>query len=317
MRTRFTELVGCTRPVQQAAMPGVATPALAAAVADAGGLGMIGAAGVPPALLEALLDDVRSRTRGVVGVNFLMPFIDRDCVELAATKARVIEFFYGAPDPAMVEMAHAGGALVSWQIGSREEAVAAVEAGADFIVAQGTEAGGHVRGTVRLLPLLAQVVDAVSVPVLAAGGIATGSDVAAALAAGASGVRVGTRFATSFESGAHPAYVEALLAARGGDTVLTEAFSVLWPNAPHRVLRSCIERAREHESEIVGEMTLGGETMPIPRFGVFVPTTETRGRIEAMALYAGESVGAVTRREGAVDIVRDLVDGAAWLRGRA
>src|SRR5512140_802701 len=144
--TPFTRLVGCRAPIQLAAMPGIASPALAAAVAEAGGLGMIGAAGLPAAVLAASLADLGQRTRGVFGVNFLMPFLDRDVVPLAASAARIVEFFYGEPDPALVDVVHAGGALASWQVGSCEEAVAAASAGCDLVVAQGTEAGGHVRG---------------------------------------------------------------------------------------------------------------------------------------------------------------------------
>jgi NAD(P)H-dependent flavin oxidoreductase YrpB (nitropropane dioxygenase family) len=306
MQTRFTELVGCQVPVQLASMPGVSTPALALAVARAGGLGMIGAPMMPAELLARELDGMRNCGPGATGVNFLMPFLEPDCVPVAAAGARVVEFFYADPDRSLIDLVHRGGALASWQVGSRREAVAAAAAGCDLIVAQGTEAGGHVRGRIGLLPLLAQVLDAVDIPVLAAGGIATRRDVAAALAAGAAGVRVGTRFATALESGAHPAYVDALLRAESEDTVLTEAFSVMWPNAPHRVLRSCVAAAERLTEELAGEVDYAGRVLPIPRLSFFVPTAETRGHIECMALYAGESVGAVTRRQPAAEIVRDL-----------
>lgn len=306
MHTAFTKLVGCQLPVQLASMPGISTPALIRAVADAGGLGMLGAPMLSPERLAAELDALRDVSGGAVGVNFLMPFLDPSCVPVAAAGARVVEFFYGDPDPRLVELVHSGGALASWQVGSRGEALAAASAGCDLIVAQGSGAGGHVRGRIGLLPLLAQVLDAVSVPVLAAGGIATAGDVTAVLAAGAAGVRVGTRFATALESGAHPAYVDALLRAASEDTVLTEAFSMMWPNAPHRVLRSCVAAAEQLDGDVVGEVDYAGQCMPIERFGVMAPTSETRGRIECMALYAGESVGAVTRREPAAAIVRDL-----------
>src|SRR5262249_62239636 len=138
--------------------------------------------------------DLGRRTTRPFGVNCLMPFLDPDCVPIAARAARVVEFFYGEPERGLVDEVHAGGALASWQVGSPHEACAAADAGCDFVIAQGTGAGGHVRGRVGLLPLLAQVVEAVPVPVLAAGGVATARDVAAALAAGAAGVRVGTRF---------------------------------------------------------------------------------------------------------------------------
>jgi NAD(P)H-dependent flavin oxidoreductase YrpB (nitropropane dioxygenase family) len=315
MRTRFTELIGCTAPIQLAAMPGVGTPDLAAAVANAGGLGMIGVPLLPPDVVTALLADLSRLTARPFGVNFLMPFLDPDCVSIAARAARVVEFFYGEPERALVDEVHIGGALASWQVGSLDEARTAAAAGCDFIIAQGSEAGGHVRGCVGLLPLLSQVVDAVSVPVLAAGGIATARDVAAALAAGAAGVRVGTRFVASAESGAHPLYVDALLRARSEDTVLTETFSVMWPNAPHRVLRACVDAAQGLTQAIAGEVDWGGQTMPIPRFAVVAPTAGTRGAVEAMALYAGQSVGAVNRVQPAAEIVRELDSGAQRLLG--
>ncbi len=313
MRTTFTEMVGCSAPLQLAAMPGVGGPALTAAVANAGGLGMIGVPLLEPAAVAALLTDLCQRTARPFGVSFLMPFLDRDCVGIAARRARVVEFFYGDPEPSLVDEVHAGGALASWQVGSLAEARAAADAGCDLIVAQGIEAGGHVRGRTGWLPLLTQVIDAVRVPVLVAGGIATARDVAAALAAGAAGVRVGTRFVAAAESDAHPLYVEAVLRAETGDTVLTEAFSVMWPNAPHRVLRSCVDAAQRLTQPIAGEVDWGGRTMPIPRFAVVAPTAQTRGAVEAMALYAGESVGAVKRVQPAAEIVHELDDGAQRL----
>jgi nitronate monooxygenase len=224
-----------------------------------------------------------------------------------------VEFFYGAPDRALVDLVHAGGALAFWQVGSTQEALAAADAGCDAVIVQGTEAGGHVRGRISLFPFLADVLDRLDVPVIAAGGIATGRDMAAALAAGASAVRVGTRFVGTEESGAHPEYIEALLASRAEDTVLTTAFSVMWPDAPHRVLRSCIDAAGALTDDVVGEMPLGEEMMPIPRFAVLAPGRETTGHIGAMAHYAGESVGAVTSVKPAADVVRELAEGAEAL----
>ncbi|HEV8163681.1 MAG TPA: nitronate monooxygenase, partial [Actinomycetota bacterium] len=112
-------------------------------------------------------------------------FVDVDFAagELAASRARLVEFFWADPDPALVELVHAGGALAGWQVGSVEEAERAADAGCDLVIAQGVEAGGHVRGTVALLPLLAGVLEVVTVPVLAAGGIASARSMAAVLAA--------------------------------------------------------------------------------------------------------------------------------------
>jgi nitronate monooxygenase len=293
----------------------IGTPQLAAAVTNAGGLGMLPGGGARAAL-EPLLDEVRAATRGPFGVNFLLPFLDPDAVDAAASSARLVEFFYGDPDPDLVGRVHAAGALAAWQIGSVGEARAAIEAGCDVVVAQGTEAGGHVRGGLALFPLLEQVLGTVSVPVVAAGGIATGRTVAAALAAGADAVRVGTRFAVARESAAHPDYVEALLRAVGEDTVLTEAFGLDWPDAPHRVLRSCLEAAEASDDAVVGVRDEGGREAPIERWDSTPPTTNVRGRVAAMALYAGEGVGAVQRVQPAAEIVRELVDEAETLLAR-
>jgi NAD(P)H-dependent flavin oxidoreductase YrpB (nitropropane dioxygenase family) len=313
LSTPFTKLVGLSAPIQLAAMPGIATPDLVAAVADAGGLGMLGAAMMSPALLERGLERLSERTKGAVGVNFLIPFLDLECVSVAARRARVVEFFYGEPDPRLVERAREFGALASWQVGSLAEAMAAERAGCDFIVVQGTEAGGHVRGETSLLPLLSLVLDAARVPVVAAGGIATARSLAGVLACGAGAARIGTRFVAAAESGAHPSYVEALLAASATDTCLTEAFSVLWPDAPHRVLRSAIAAAEALTEDVIGEETQAGGVFPIHRLSVAPPTLTTTGHVEAMALYAGESVGNVTSVRPAAAIVSELVTGAERL----
>src|SRR3989475_1605794 len=221
LQTKFTELLGCTVPLQQAGMGKIASPALAAAVAEAGGLGMVsGIASAPPEYVAKILDGLRRSTSGAFGANFIVDGVresgklDADFVkvlEVAASRAPVVEFFYENPDPELVEMAHAGDALVSWQVGSAPEAVAAEGVGCDLIVAQGTEAGGHVRGTIGLLALLGEVLPSVKVPVVAAGGVGPRRAMAAALAAGASAGPGGTRFVAAAEAGAPPAYVDQLI----------------------------------------------------------------------------------------------------------
>ena len=311
--TAFTDLVGCRVPIQQAGMGGVSTPELAAAVADAGGLGMVSLVMHPAHEVAAALDALAGQTAGTVGINFLMPFLDPEAVDAAASRVRVVEFFYADPDPALVRRVHGGGALAAWQVGSPAEARAAVDAGCDFIVAQGTEAGGHVRGHLSLLPLLDLVLGEVDVPVVAAGGIATARGVAAVLAAGASAARLGTRFVATPEADAHPEYVDALLRASAGDTVLTTAFSGMWPDAPHRVLRSCVEAAGDVTGDIVAEMSMGGARIPVPRLSVPPPARDASGTVAAMALYAGQSVGAVTEITPAAEVVRELAEGAERL----
>lgn len=302
--TSFTRLVGCRLPLQQAGMGGVTTPVLAAAVAAEGGLGMVAAAGLTSgqvcAQVAAALELAGNNAR--IGVNFLLPFLDDQAVEAAAEIAAMVECFYGQPDPAIVGRVHGGGALAAWQVGSRDEARAAVDAGCDVIVVQGIEAGGHVRGTTPLLPLLEAVRGATSVPLVAAGGIGSGEAMAEALLTGADAVRVGTRFVATTEADVHPAYRDALIAARTGDTVLTEAFSMGWPHAPHRVLRRCVDAS----------------TLEPARRSPLPPTRGFDGQVASAALYAGESVGAVTGVVAAADVVRELIrDAEAVLRPAA
>ncbi len=322
LTTRFTQLVGCSEPIQQAGMGTLTSPTLAAAVSNAGGLGMVSVAGQTTGLIEKWLDTTREKSSGPIGANFLMPFVDpadaHECVATAAARARVIDFFFAEPDPALIETVHAAGALACWQVGSREEAIAAVNAGCDFIIAQGIEAGGHVRGTISLMALLNEVLEAVDVPVLAAGGIGSGRTMAAALAAGADGVRVGTRFVAAEESGAHPQYVEALIRAEAKDTAYTDVFSYGWPNAPHRVLRSSIEAAQAFQGDIVGQNLdpYTGEQFPVHRFQVGTIRKGTTGAIAAMPHWAGESVDGVKRVQPAAEIVHELADEAEKLLRR-
>jgi NAD(P)H-dependent flavin oxidoreductase YrpB (nitropropane dioxygenase family) len=306
----FGELVGCRLPIQSAPMAGVVRDAeLPAAVAAAGGHGMFPAAFLQVPYLERVIDDLNARTRAY-GLNFVGVFLDQECLELAAAKAPLVDVFIAAPDAAIVATIHAGGALASWQVADSEQARAAEAVGCDLLVVQGVEAGGHPAGQLGLLPLLDEVLNAVTVPVVAAGGIGSARGVAAALAAGAAAVRVGTRFIAAVESAAHHLYKEALVAANGVDAVLTRAFSVGDPvETTQRVLASALRNAETLGRETIGEVVLGGMRLPVPRLGSIPPTEGSSGAIEAMALYAGQSVGAVTAIVPAASIVAELAAG--------
>jgi nitronate monooxygenase len=329
LTTRFTKLVGCAVPIQQAGMGEAATPELAAAVSEAGGLGMLGTArtraDVNPTTFAALLEQTRELTNRPFGVNFIMrpelwrkPFEPIQFIEEASKTCRVVEFFYSEPDREYVQVVHNHGALAGWQVGSLEEAVKAAGVGCDFIVAQGVEAGGHIRGTIGTMDLLCEVLEAVpEIPVLAAGGVGTGRAMAAMLAAGADGVRVGTRFVASEEAGMHPVYTDALIAARAEDTVYTLAFHVGWPDAPHRVLKSSMAAAEDLDQEIVGKLIrIGGREHAVRRFSCAVPDLTATGRIGAMSLFAGQSVGGVKRVVPAREIIEELVTEAEDLLRR-
>lgn len=319
LSTRFSALVGCTIPIQMAAIGSLTNSVLVSAVSEAGGLGMMAVYGLPSKEIAHSLRAVRARTAKPFGANFVMNFMDPstlcECVSAAASESRVVEFFYSDPDPALVALIHDAGALSSWQVGSRDEAVAAADAGCDFIIAQGVEAGGHVRGTIGLLPLLDQVLPAVRVPVLAAGGIGSGRSMAAAMAAGADGVRVGTRFIAATEAGAHPEYVARLIRAEAADTVLTGVFNANWPDAPHRCLRSSVEAALACRDDVIAEGVdeESGETFPVRRLYSFTPRKSMRGNIAAMPNWAGESVGGVKREQPASEIIQEMAEEAERL----
>jgi nitronate monooxygenase len=221
------ERIGVELPVVQAGMGGgLATGELAAAVSEAGGLGTIGI--LDPPRLRAEIEAARRLTRKPIAVNLLLPFARRGHWE-AARKAEVVVTFWGRPRRRTDRV---------WihQCGSVEEALAARAAGADGVIAQGREAGGHVRGEAPALELLKRTRNALpdGYPVLLAGGIAEPADVRRALDAGAAAAVAGTRFLLSAESGAHPEYVRRLLEAN--ETVVTELFGLGWPRAPHRVI---------------------------------------------------------------------------------
>jgi nitronate monooxygenase len=314
--TNFTRLVGCAAPIQMAGIGG-GDPALVAAVSDAGALGMLGAARTPIKALESILHALRSAVpNGRFGVNFLGPFLDPACVEIAAQGSDVVEFFYETPSAEWVRRVHDGEAFASWQVGSPEEAQAAIDAGCDLIVAQGVEAGGHVRGNTPILALLDQIGAFATIPFLAAGNMSSGVGLAAALEAGAAGVRIGTRFLTATESDAHPQYIDALLKAKASDTVLTKAFSTGWPNASHRVLQACIDAANDHDGQSVGSLAVGGLQIPLPKFHTAWPNNGASGNIAAMCHYAGQSVETVNERQTAAAIVDDTVRQAEKLLGK-
>ncbi len=311
MEERVRELLHCELPIQLAPMGSVSsTAALPLAVARAGGHGMYPGLGLPPAALAPVLDALAAAT-DAFGVNFIVGMMDRGSLELAVERAPYLDFFLALPDPALVDVVHAGGSLCGWQVETAEQARAAEAAGCDVVIAKAWESGGRkgVEGP-TLLALLDAVLDAVSLPVIAAGGIATRRGVAAALAAGAGGVRVGTRFIAAAESDAHPAWVQAVLGADATDAVVSSAFNVGMPQpGPHRVLRSSIEAAERLTTEQAGVMRIAGAEIPVPRFGPQPPARDSSGAIEAMPFYAGQSAGAVQAIQPAAEIVADLARG--------
>ncbi len=282
-----------------------AGPRLAAAVCRAGGLGTLGASWTPAPVLREQVRAVARDTDRPFCVNLVLDFAQEERLEVAVEEhVPWVSFSFGLR-PELLRRARAGGVRVLVQVASADAARAAVAAGADALIVQGVEAGGHVQSVVGLFPLLAEVRRAVSSPLFAAGGIGDPGSARAALSAGASVVVMGTRFVASDECDAHPRYKARLLAAEGRDTVLTELFDVGW-RAPHRVLRnSTYERWQAAGRPAPGQRPGEGESVApgVSRYAINLPLADTDGDVEAMAMYAGQGVGTIDAIEPAAAIV--------------
>jgi nitronate monooxygenase len=306
----------------------VAGPELAAAVSNAGGGGVLGGLFLPPPLLRQAIHQLRTLTDKPFGVNLILPLLLEGQIDAClAERVPLLVLFWGDPRPYVAE-AHRHDTKVFMQVGSVEEATAAAEAGVDAIIIQGVEAGGHVKSRTSLSALVPTVVDAVTpVPVLAAGGIATGRGVVAALSLGAQAVSMGTRFLCSTEAAATWAYKERVVRSTAEDTVYTTLFDLGWPDAPHRVLRNQAfaewEAAgrpasgqRPGEGTIVGTVSVAGTTMEVPKYGAMLPITSFNGDMESVALYAGESCSLIHDIKPAAQIVQDVVREAEEVMAR-
>ena len=228
MHTRLTEMLGIEHPVMLAGMGGVSYHALVAAVSEAGGIGTLGAAAMTSEQMEDEIVHVRKLTTKPFGVDLLAALPERmldDASKVVSGGATLFVAGLGVPRD-VLKVLHDGNVLVASMCGKVRHAIAAVEAGCDFVIAQGTEAGGHT-GTVATMPLVPQIVDAVGdrVPVVAAGGLFDGRGLAAALALGADGVWLGTRFIATPEARAVTGYKDALLQAHEDDTVISRGFT--------------------------------------------------------------------------------------------
>ena len=328
LRTRICDLLGIRFPIFSAPLgPSIAGPELTAAVSGAGGLGIMSWGARPPELLRQAIRRVRELTATPFGVNVIVPFgQDAQIAVCLEERVPVLSFSFGEA-AAWIERARAAGTRVVQQVGSVADARRSARAGADVVIAQGVEAGGHLAGAVATTVLVPRVVDAVApTPVAAAGGIADARGLVAALALGADAVVLGTRFLATPEAAAHPDYKARVVAASENDTVNTLLFGGGWPGAPHRALRTpFVETWREHEARgqeqradepVIGETTFGGRRIPVQRFAALPPITETTGDIDSMALLMGQSAGLVQAIEPAAEIVSRLVEDARRIVAR-
>jgi nitronate monooxygenase len=325
VRTVLCERLGIEMPIIQAAMHQAACPALAGAVSNAGGLGMLQLGWLTPEVIRQQIHTTRVHTARPFGAGFVLDQSQEKRVGLALELGmRIISLFWGDPAP-YVAAVHSVGGLLMHAVGSVAEARHAAEVGADIIIAQGWEAGGHVRGEVATLALVPAVVDAVfPLPVVAAGGIADGRGLAAALALGAAGAWIGTRFLMSAEAAIHPAYREALAHATAADTFISTLFDVSWPDAPHRALRNSTVMAweaagrppsgsRPGEGDVIYRSPTCGQVV---RYETDLAPTDAVGDIEASSLLAGQAVGLVTRMQPAAEILREISEEARNVIGR-
>ena len=299
--------------VLQAPIGLAAAPSLVAAVCRAGGLGTLAASWTEPGELHRQLATIRKLTRNPFAVNLVLAFEQRERLSLLlAEGVSAITFSWGV-DAELIRLASDAGSIVGVQVGSLDEGMRAAEVGADFLIGQGVEAGGHVQSSRPLIELITDLRGKVEIPVAAAGGIADERAVAAAFAAGASAIVCGTVFLAAREADVHPVYRERIFHARGADTTLTTLFDIGWPAAPHRVVRNETvadwERAgmpMSGERPGEGETVASRDGVSIPRYSDALPTTRTEGDVGEMALYAGVGVEHVTRLEGAEQITRRL-----------
>jgi nitronate monooxygenase len=321
LHTPLCDLLGIELPIVGAGMGGLAGPELAAAISHAGGLGTIGAGGDEAEVVVARLRAARRLTTRPLAVNFVLEVVPPERVEAVLEEGvEALCTGWGDPEP-WVERCRRRGAKLLHRVETAAEAAEATRAGVDVVIAQGSDAGGHT-GSVPTFALVPLVVDAAgATPVLAAGGIADGRGLVAALALGAQGAVVGTRFVAAMESLAHDVYRERVTEADETASVLTDIFEIGWPGRPHRVLRNSTTafwesepeprvRPSDRDPEPVARRVRAGVVELLPRFWVDSPTADVEEGAEAMALYAGPSAGLVDAVRPAGEIVRTIAQEA-------
>ncbi|WP_308911160.1 NAD(P)H-dependent flavin oxidoreductase [Pseudokordiimonas caeni] len=325
--TSVTREFGLSTPIVNAGMAMVARPALAAAVSEAGGLGTIGSDINPPEMVRDMIRETKALTRRPFGVDLIGDFVTDGHIDVLVEEEVALAIFFWSPP----RLAHAARLIKAgvrfWvQVGSVAEAMEAVALGADGLVVQGAEAGGHNRAeasTMTLFPRIRRKYP--DLPMLAAGGIVDGATMAAALALGADGVWCGSRFLASVEAEAHADYKAHVVTADVGDTAILSVYGPEWPDQPMRTIlnegaRAAVGRekaaVKEAAGQVIGTMRMGGETVPVPRYSALLPTRDFEGDIEQTCLTAGQSAGNIAEILPAAEIVRRMTDEAASILRR-
>ncbi|MEJ9218149.1 nitronate monooxygenase [Paenibacillus glucanolyticus] len=284
-------------PLIQAGMGGIAGPELAAAVSNHGGLGVLAVYKSLPEDMFKNIEKTRELTSGFFGIN-VIPEVSGEArlkqqIEaiVASDERRIAVVFYGVPPFAVVNLLKMENILVIIQIGTEAEAQTAVEMGADFLVLQGIQAGGHHLGSQRTEQLFEDVAArGFDAGLIVAGGIATGRDYAVYRQMGASGCLCGTLFVSALESSAHPRYKDMICQAMPEDTIITNLFEIGWPGRQHRViLNQTVKMGKIQPTHFIAKTVVDEKLYPVARFSAAAPTEHTQGEIENMALYCGES----------------------------
>jgi len=301
IRTELCDLLGREYPIIQGGMAWVATAELAAAVSEAGGLGLIGAGSAPPEAVRSEIRKVRSLTKKPFGVNvyFLSPFAEKVLETVIEERVPVVTTGAGNPSRYVPKIKEAGMKILAL-VASVNLAKRLERAGVDGLVAEGMECGGHV-GEIATMPLVPQIVDAVKIPVAAAGGIFDGRGLVAALALGAKGIQMGTRFICAAECKAHPNYKRAIINARDRDTVVTGGPS----GHPVRVLDNKLAKAFA-EAEKRGASVKELEALGAGRLRAAV----VDGDVENGSVMAGQIAAMVSKVETCQEIIQDIISGA-------
>ena len=317
LKTELSTTLDLDTPLISAGMAFVAGPALAAAVSNAGGLGTLGTGMAPPEGLRQMIRATRTLTKRPFGVDLIGTFAQDGHIDvLVEEKIPVAVFFWDLPSKEAVAKLRGAGTRFWMQVGRLSEARDAVARGAEVLIVQGSEAGGHNRSEAPLAQLLPRMRRTFpNVPMIAAGGIFDGASMAAALCLGAQAVWCGTRFLASTEASAHPAYKQAVVDAGPGGTEITTVFGPEWPGQEMRALvNKAVVKARGREAaalaesngEIIGSVELGGTTMPVPRYSAILPTPEFKADLDWSCLTAGECAAEIQSIEPAGDIVRAM-----------
>ncbi|KRT35947.1 putative enoyl-[acyl-carrier-protein] reductase II [Acetomicrobium hydrogeniformans ATCC BAA-1850] len=306
-KTRIQELLGLEYPIFQGGMAWVANADLAAAVSNGGGLGVIAAGNMPPELLDREIKRAKSMTDRPFAVNIMLmsPTAEAAIEVVAENRVPVVTTGAGSPGK-VIERLKPLGTIIIPVIASVAHAKRVEKQGADAVVAEGTEAGGHI-GELTTMVLVPQVADAVSIPVVAAGGIADGRGVVAAFALGAEGVQVGTRFVCAVESPAHEAYKRMIIEATDRSTVVTGRTT----GHPVRCIKNKLTR-RFEEMEAAGVSLEELEALGAGKLRAAV----TDGDVEWGSVMAGQSAGLVKKVQPAAEIIKELFsDAERILRG--